>query len=860
MNKLYLLGSLGVASAVWSVACQSVYAETVRSYSKESSSEKVRTETPALSEMEHPATSVAEWLSQVSEADSPAVTQIIDVQLNATETGLTIVLNPSEGSLSPASTSVVGNALIADIPDATLALPDTDEFQSVNPTDEIAFVTVSNLPNNTVRVAITGVEAAPTAEVISEATGLVFNVSLEEGAIATEQTEDDTLQIVVTAQRTEEDLQDVPISITVLTEEQIEDAGITTLDDISQRTPNFAVFSATGNRFFNFYSIRGLPNVNFASRDTVGFFVDDVPYDYGGFITQDFTDLERVEILRGPQNTLYGRSSQAGVVNIITRRPTNAFEFDGTAGYGAFNDLDLRASVSGPIIQDQLFYRLSGNYGSRDGYVDNNFLDDDLDDQSGGNGRGKLLWTPSDDWEILLNASFDDYRDGGGPLLPIDDEPFEIEQDVNGFTDLVSNAQSLRIAYEPANLRVTSITSRRFSSQDIETDLDFSTVRSGTFTNIFDSTVITQELRIQSPEEAERFQWLAGGYYESRTFNTEDDGFNFGPDAALLFGDFAVPGASLLRNADLDTTVWAGFGQVSYQPIEDLTLTAGLRYESVSNKLDSFERVLTLPDGSETTFTEFNDVEQDGDILLPRFAVEYRFNPEVVAYGTIARGYRPGGINFRPDNEFSLTFESERSLNYEIGLKSSLLDDRLGVNLAAFHNPIEDYQVLILDPFTAVPLEITNADAALTGVELELRATPSEGLDIIAGVGYVDARFTDFRDRVTGEVFDGNQLPFAPEWTYNLAVQYRAPMGLFARAELTGFGDTFFDEANTFRQSAFTIFNARLGYEFGNYGLYVFGNNIFDLEYLTNAAGTVGVQSGQYGVPATFGVQFRAKL
>ncbi|NET53614.1 MAG: TonB-dependent receptor, partial [Merismopedia sp. SIO2A8] len=376
----------------------------------------------------------------------------------------------------------------------------------------------------------------------------------------------------------------------------------------------------------------------------------------------------------------------------------------------------------------------------------------------------------------------------------------------------------------------------------------------------FDSTVITQELRIQSPEEAERFQWLAGGYYESRTFNTEDDGFNFGPDAALLFGDFAVPGASLLRNADLDTTVWAGFGQVSYQPIEDLTLTAGLRYESVSNKLDSFERVLTLPDGSETTFTEFNDVEQDGDILLPRFAVEYRFNPEVVAYGTIARGYRPGGINFRPDNEFSLTFESERSLNYEIGLKSSLLDDRLGVNLAAFHNPIEDYQVLILDPFTAVPLEITNADAALTGVELELRATPSEGLDIIAGVGYVDARFTDFRDRVTGEVFDGNQLPFAPEWTYNLAVQYRAPMGLFARAELTGFGDTFFDEANTFRQSAFTIFNARLGYEFGNYGLYVFGNNIFDLEYLTNAAGTVGVQSGQYGVPATFGVQFRAKL
>ncbi|NEP58614.1 MAG: TonB-dependent receptor [Symploca sp. SIO2G7] len=848
MRQLYVLRSLYVVSVLWSIACQSVYAETVG------------IEISALSDMEHPATSVAEWLSQSPEADSPVPVQIVNVQINPTETGLAIVLSTAEGQLPLVSTSVVGKALIADIPNAVLTLPNTNEFQATSPTEEIALVTVSNLPNNTVRVAITGVDTIPTAEVNREVTGLVFNISVEERAIATELTEYDTIEIVVTAQRTEEDLQDVPISITALTEEQLEDANIINLEEISQNTPNFAVFSASGNRFFNFYSIRGLPNVNFASRDTVGFFVDGVPYDYGGFITQDFIDLERVEILRGPQSTLYGRSAQAGAVNIITRKPTNEFEFDSTVGYGTYNDLDLRASVSGPIIEDRLFYRLSGSYGSRDGYVDNIFLDEDLDDQSGGNGRGQLLWTPSEDWEILLNASFDDYRDGGGPLLPIDDEPFEIEQDVKGFTDFISNAQSLRIAYQNPDFRATSITSRRFSRQDIETDLDFSTFRTGRFTNVFDSTVITQELRLQSPEDAERFQWLIGGYYESRAFNTEDDGFNFGPDAPLLFGAFAVPGASLLRSADLDTTVWAGFGQISYQPAEDITLTAGLRYESVNNTLDSFERVLTLPDGSRTTFTEFSDIEQDGDILLPRFAVEYRFNPELMIYGTISRGYRPGGINFRPDNDVSLTFEPERSWNYEIGLKSFWLEDRLSVNAAFFHNPIEDYQVLILDPFTAVPLEITNADAALTGFELELRATPLNGLNIIAGLGYVDARFTNYRDRATGEVFDGNQLPFAPEWTYNLAMQYRAPVGLFARVELTGYGATFFDDSNIFNQDAFAIVNARLGYEFENYALYLFGNNIFDREYLTNASGVSGAQSGQYGVPATYGIQFRAEF
>ncbi|MEM9218019.1 MAG: TonB-dependent receptor [Cyanobacteria bacterium P01_F01_bin.150] len=666
---------------------------------------------------------------------------------------------------------------------------------------------------------------------------------------------------MVTAERTPEDVQDVPISITVLTEEQLEDADIVTLEDISQNAPNFSVFSSTGNRFFNFYSIRGLSNSNFASRDTAGFFVDDVPYDYGGFITQDFTDLERVEVLRGPQNTLYGRSSQVGVVNIITRKPTNTVEFNGAVGYDSINDFDVQASVSGPIVEDQLFYRLSGRYSDRDGYVDNTFLNSDLDEQLGGNGRGQLRWTPSNDWEILLNASFDDYRDGGGPILPIDDEPFETEQDVNGFLNSIGNAQSLRIAYSHPEFRATSITSRRFSRQDGEVDLDFSTLRTGTFTNIFDSTVVTQELRLQSPEDVDQFQWLVGGYYESRAFNTEKDGFNFDQDAPLLFGDTSIPGSSLLRNADLDTTVWAGFGQASYQPIEALTLTAGLRYESVSNTLDSFERVFTLPTGAQTTFVAFSDIEQDGDILLPRFAVEYQFSPELTGYGAIARGYRPGGINFRPDNDASLTFETERSWNYEIGLKSSLLDDRLGVSAAVFHNPVNDYQVLVLDPLTVVPIEIANADAALTGFELDVRATPLAGFDLIAGLGYVDARFTNYRDDATGEVFDGNSLPYAPEWSYNLALQYRAPKGgLFARAELTGYGETFFNESNLNSQDAFAIVNARVGYEFENYGIYWFGNNIFDLEYLTNASGVSGVQTGQYGIPATYGIQFRAKF
>lgn len=816
-------------------------------------------EEPVLSQ-ETQAPALAEDLSQAP-ADEPV--EITGVELTTTSTGLWLTLDTSAELSVLVTTSTIGNALIVEIPNAVLVLPEGDEFQTANPAEGVALVTVSALPDNVVRVALTGVAAPPKAEVQLGATGLVLSIAAgNQVAVdpSTDPSDAEVLEIVVTAQRREENVQDVPISITVLTADDIDDADIVNLEGFAENTPNFSVFSASGSRYFNFYSIRGLSNLNFASRDAVGFYVDDVPYDYGGFITQDFIDLERVEVLRGPQNTLYGRSSQAGVVNIITRRPTDEFEFNGTVGYGAYNGLDLRASASGPIVADQLFFRLAGSYGRRDGYFENILLGNRLDDQSGGNVRGQLLWTPSESWEILLNSSFDDYRDGGAPIVPVSSNPFQVEQDVTGFSDLTTNAQSLRIAYRDSNFQATSITSRRFSRQDIETDLDFSAIRAGRFTNIFDSTVITQEVRLQSPEEDDRFQWLVGGYYESRSFNTANDGFNFDEEAPLLFGAEVVPGSSLLRSADIDETTWAGFGQISYQPVEALTLTAGLRYESVKSSLNRFERIQTTPDGSSFPVLEFNNIQQQGDIFLPRFSVNYRFSPQLVAYGSIARGYRPGGVNFRPDNDASLTFVPERSWNYEAGLKSSWFNNRLGANLAIFHNPISDYQVVILDPFTGLPLGINNADASLTGFELELRGSPVDGFDILAGLGFVDARFTNYQNQATGEVFDDNRLPLAPNLNYNFALQYRAPFGLFARAEIVGLGTTFFDEANTLSQTPYTVINARLGYELENYGIYLFGNNIFDRQYLNFAGGVVGSALGQYGSPATYGIQFRAQF
>ncbi|MFG6095161.1 TonB-dependent receptor [Leptothoe sp. ISB3NOV94-8A] len=858
MRQLYLLKSLCLAGLSWIFICSTAHAESV------GLTARLDEESSTVSLVDAAVEANEDWLSQSPRSDIEVpvqvetLTQITDVRLVPTDSGVDLFLRASTGQLLPVSPSVVGNDLIADIPNAVLVLADGEQFQAVDLTDDIALVSVSNQPDSQVRVVISGVSEAPFADITVEETGLLFSVVQ---AATDNLAEENTLRIVVTAEKTSEVVQDVPISLTVLTEDELEDGDITTLDGIAGNTPNFSSFSATGSRSFTFYSMRGLSNQNFGSRDPVAFYVDDVPYDYGSFLDLDLPDLQQVEVLRGPQNTLYGRSSQAGVVNIITRKPTNELSFNGALGYGSEENLDLQAGVSGPIIEDELFYRLSGSFERRDGFYDNSFLDEEFDEKSGGTGRAQLRWTPTDAWDISINASLEDYQDGAYPLVLLDDDPFDIEQDFNGFSDLNTNSQSLKVAYLQPDFRVTSITTRRFSEQDALGEVDLTVADVLRSTSKLDSTVWTQELRLQSPEAAEQLQWIVGGYFESREF--DNNGFKsiFGDDAAAVLGPMTIPGSSSINTADSRDTTWATFGQVSYRPIDPLSLTVGLRYENTDSELSRFDQVFRVPGFPDTSLATFEDVDQSSDALLPRFAIDYRLSPEATLYGSISRGYRPAGVNvFADGSEASLVFDAERSWNFEVGAKTTWFDDRLGVNLSLFHNPVDNYQVATFNPITLFTDSVNNADVSITGLEFDIRATPLEGLDLLAGLGLVDAEFTNFTDANTGVDFDGNSLPYAPELTYNVAAQYRAPFGLFGRLELQGVGKTFFDEANTLKQDAYALINARLGYEFDQYGVYLFANNLFDTRYIIQGFDIGGQRAGSFGAPATYGVQFKSNF
>lgn len=784
-----------------------------------------------------PATTIREWRSQLN--NYPTI--VTEIELRSTIDGVEIVLITADGEQLQGITVTEGNNLIIDIANAQLDLPEKEFFQE-NPVEGIASITVTTSGVNNLRVLVTGKTGTPVGEAITTSQGIIIGV-IPTLPLAETETSDRLIDIVVTAEKTPENIQDVPISVTAITEQEVEDGDITSFRDIAENTPNFTTY--TPSRNFVTYSIRGSSNFNFFARDPVAFYVDDVPYDYVNFLGVEVFDIERVETLRGPQSTLYGKNARAGVVNIITKQPRDEFEFNGNIGYGNFDNFDVQARLSTPIVKDKLAFSLSGSYEERDGFTENTFLDTDIDSQSGFTTRGKLLWTPSDNLSVAFNVSVDGYDDGAQPFVILQsDDPFETEQDFDGFNDLNNDTQSIRVDYEHSAFRLTSITARRFSDTNFEYDSDggISDI-AAVFGVDINSTSFSQEIRLQSPEASDKFEWLFGGYYESRDFNVDESSFatSFGVD---------------LTEAEIDEDTFALFGQASYKPIEPLTLTVGLRYEF-------FEATLDKADFAEfggTPTLSFEDVEQDDEILLPRFTLQYDFNPNLMVYGSIARGYNPAGVNYEATVEEVLRYDTETSTNYEIGLKSSWFDNRLNLNLAAFYSPVEDFQLLATDS-TGFSRQIANADADIAGVEVELRATPFKGFDVIAGFGYVDATFDEFENPFRNQQIEGNRLPYSPDYTYNLALQYRANPGIFTRLELQGFGTTVFDNANDFEQEPFVLVNARLGYERDNYGIYFFANNIFDVEYLATAFnfGFLG-DIASFGAPATVGFQVRSKF
>jgi iron complex outermembrane receptor protein len=650
-------------------------------------------------------------------------------------------------------------------------------------------------------------------------------------------------------------------AVTIVSGQEVEPGEITSLRDFSAQTPNFMAFDANDQRSPKF-SIRGFRENNFgAGEPVVGFYVDDVPYYdlYSRGVA--LYNVREMEFLSGDQGTLYGASGVGGVVNILTRQPGNETHGYLEASYGNYDTQNYQLGLGGALIQDKLFFDLDGLYALRNGYVYNNFVHDHPDTQNGADGRATLRWTPSAPWSITLTADGGRDNDGFVPTyLPgADASPFDVSRNVNGFVDTYSTDEALRIGYDSSSVKITSVTTLRQWRQDLLQDFDFSPLNA---VDGFSNPRLQQwgeELRVESPEGAEKLKWRAGLYYLNEDLHSDSGSLVFMP----------TPPTTLLTLSRSQDETYALFGQATYSVSEHLDLTAGVRLTEDDREIS---RVATA---SGFVIGEY-DSSATYTALQPKAALIWHFTPTLEAYASATEGYQSGGFNSAVDLVSQSQYGPERSWQFELGGKSSWFHDKLSANAALFYTDAMNYQTYRINPTDPTQAYLLNAHRAeLYGAELDLTARPVRGLDLSAAVGYTDARYNRFTvpaaDTGTGAPadLDGKAISFVPEFTGNVSARYRLPWWhLYVRGELIAVGRYHLDDAYDISsgpttQDAYFLLNAQAGYESSHFNVYFFARNILDSHYFNNALNlgpSYGALILQPGDPATWGVAATARF
>lgn len=644
--------------------------------------------------------------------------------------------------------------------------------------------------------------------------------------------------VTVTAEKAEQNLRDVPASISVTTSEQIEDYGIVDTFDLFRRTPNMHIVQlGPKGAQSGMTNIRGIGNF-MSGEQVVGFFVDDV---YQPNMQIDLMDVERVEVLRGPQGTLYGKNTEAGLIHIITKQPDNEWDFTSKLDVGSYNTKSLAASAGGAVVEDRVFLRAAGLIRDSDGWFTNKHDDEDKPGESRDmNLRTSLRLLPTSDWDITIAADMQDYSSNYAELAPMDDvkkNPNEVDVDWLGHADTVDKGVSLHAKYDLGGMKLSSITAARTHSKDTSNDLDFTPANVSRLYIVTDDTQLSQEFRLQSDTADAPLTWLTGVYLA-------DDENDFDTDMKQM-GVFTAK-----RNSTTETKTMALFGQASYLFANDIEVTAGLRFNHEERDFEydwSGLAGMGMPDSSGTASKDF-------DAWLPKLAIGYKGFEHVTPYVSAAKGYKSGGFNIQ--NEPGKSYDAEFTWSYEAGTKTSWLDDRLEINLAAFLIKWEDMQVLV----PAFPdFSVKNAAKATSkGLEAELRTRPIRQLELTGALGYTRAVFDDYQkgDRD----LSGKIAPNVPEFSAQFGGTYRFDNSLFIGADYMRTGAVYQDAENSKALDAYQTVNAKLGYEAENWDVSLWGKNIFGEEYITRAFTMNGAWYARAGDPRTFGVSARIRF
>lgn len=690
-------------------------------------------------------------------------------------------------------------------------------------------------------------------------------------------------EIIVTAQRREENLQDVPLAITAINGAQLKAQGIETVIDLGGKVP--------GLNFQNFNGIilpylRGVGTSSSIAgvESSVAVYVDGAYFSRLPSAFFDLSSVERVEVLKGPQGTLFGRNSTGGVINVVTRKPSYDTTFQASVGYGRFDAVNANAYVSTGLSDSAaISFGVSGKTsdgfgknlatGSRYGFEDSVLV------------NGKLLLEPDTETEITLSGFYSWSKNSGnkaafpgtstislGRLLN-GGGGIRVDSDDIGFYDSLSNPNqidryetwgaTLKMERDLGSVQLVSISAysdlQEFGSFD-----DYLPITNEFLVEVdLGVGLFTQEIQLLSNNDGP-FSWIVGAYYlHSDTGYTDKTTF-FSPP---LFGPGAVPAPASQKVESI-----AGFVQASYDFTPELTLTGGLRYtfDKTSAK-GQFGTFVTPPDTTKLDKPSF------------KVALDYQATPDVLAYVLFARGFKSGGYNILTYNTPQAT-KAEELDDYEIGLKTELFDRRVRLNLSAFYYDITAPQVQLIANGTTF---FSNAGASeVKGAEVELTAEITSQLRARLSGTYLDSKYTDYgvTDPVTGLCVAecapasrpleplggsfglpgidaaGNRTPLAAKWTFNLGIDYVVPIGdgkLSLTADWYHNSGYVFEPDQFLRQRAYDLVSAQAKYDLNeNVAIRVWGRNLLDKKIIAGAASQLGNAGYPWSpaAPLTYGV------
>lgn len=646
--------------------------------------------------------------------------------------------------------------------------------------------------------------------------------------------------ITVTAQKQEENVQKVPISMNVFDEIQVEDQNIKTISDVADLVPNFTVLE-NGMNGVNTPVMRGI----FAHIETgalgTGLYVDGVPSLNATTFENEFLNIERIEVLKGPQSTLYGKNSTMGVINIITKDPDED-EIKVHLDLGSDSYKSIGTSLTKLLFDDKLIFNLNVKKDTKDGFIKNKYKNELENDREKLFTSANLKYLIDDKNSIKINYTRTKFDDGGFDMLPYG------KKTVNSGLDTFNKAKntSMYFKYEHdfnENLSFSSLSSKYESIQNEQTDYDFSPLAYTDYYNKSTTKELNQEFKVNYQND--KFKLVSGLYLSKFEENTLTN-TNLSDYLGFPFIDN--------KNRLVDAKTYALFSQLDYKLNEKFNLILGARYEQYRKDFKDRNSNLKLDN-------KWSDIS-------PKIVLQYALNDKSNIYASVSKGYKSGGYNIFMNNgsdEKYYKFDDETLISYEIGSKNSFLDDTLILNTAIYYMDINDMQVQ--QPVTSSSSYIANAaEATGKGFEIDANYRINNNLSALLGFGYSDVKFDKFKEDILDNVgnkigeedYSGNQNYYAPKYNYNLGLKYRTQSGFYSNINLIGYSKTYLDRKNKYKRDPYKIVNAKIGYEMDNLDIYIYGKNIFDEKYDQE-----GYFSGNYTIPSKprhLGVQLRYRF